>query len=221
MWRRLFTFSAAVSAVLFIMVCALWIRSYWIADSLEISDRGRMGNQTGAWRLYTYAQSCHGRMRFDCERLAVTDPQAAEILLFNPCAEPTHVRRAEPATPELYRPRPHEWAGFSASRDGSLMLISFPHWALALVALGLPICFARSVRRERRSRRAGCCLICGYDLRASLARCPECGTSVRAESPAAASPAAGEDGGGILRRWSASRIRRGRLMALRHSAKAK
>jgi len=56
--------------------------------------------------------------------------------------------------------------------------ITVPHWFLAaLLAMPTLIALARGhpVRQWRR-RRLGLCLQCGYDLRASGDRCPECGT---------------------------------------------
>ncbi len=58
---------------------------------------------------------------------------------------------------------------------------AFPHWAGVVVFGLLPmICLARVVRNLRRRRvwkKAGhLCMSCGYDLRASPGRCPECGT---------------------------------------------
>lgn len=58
-----------------------------------------------------------------------------------------------------------------------------PHWALVVLSGMLPaVVIAPHVRRRRRSR-AGCCGICGYDRRASVRRCPECGKPIKSGNP--------------------------------------
>ena len=50
-----------------------------------------------------------------------------------------------------------------------------PYWAVIVTAALPPSLFLVSVVRRRRARAAGKCVVCGYDLRASSGRCPECG----------------------------------------------
>ena len=63
----------------------------------------------------------------------------------------------------------------------------FPHWFAVLVLSVLPAraLATRAIRRKRARR--GLCRACGYDLRGTPGRCPECGT--------AAAPAAGAAAG--------------------------
>jgi hypothetical protein len=64
----------------------------------------------------------------------------------------------------------------SASERG----LAIPMWSLVLL-FAIPPAFAlRRIVRGRRRARAGRCVGCGYDLRATPDRCPECGAAAPA-----------------------------------------
>ena len=64
-----------------------------------------------------------------------------------------------------------------------------PHWAVAAVLLVLPARRTGGWLRSRRRDRRGLCRVCGYDLRASRERCPECGAAIAESAVVKASTA--------------------------------
>ncbi len=58
--------------------------------------------------------------------------------------------------------------------------LAMPNWFVMLMTAIVPALWLRRPLRLRQRRRNGLCLHCGYDLRASSGKCPECGTAIRA-----------------------------------------
>ena len=77
-----------------------------------------------------------------------------------------------------------EFAGFGFwqrdSGDTCRRSVAVPLWAFVAFFAIAPALKYRAVRRERMNQRPGLCRRCGYDLRASKERCPECGTAIGA-----------------------------------------
>ena len=97
--------------------------------------------------------------------------------------------------PEDIKPQRRTWSqrlGFNARRAtfsgpserATEWGVRVPHWSLVLLTALPPVLWlgviSRLKRRNRRKR--GLCANCGYDLRASSDRCPECGTLVPKEA---------------------------------------
>lgn len=72
------------------------------------------------------------------------------------------------------------WWGFRYLRitsDGMRRWnLVLPFWLLACAAAALPAWRVVGGLRARRRQRVGRCAVCGYDLRATPDRCPECGS---------------------------------------------
>ena len=141
-----------------------------------------------------------GAIYVDRGRLLVIDGQQSEVLttIFNLIAE---VRGQKDA--EDYLAKPKAWYalrkaamtdpsgptftdyrtgfGFGSAKASDplappIRLYAIPLWTFA-VSSGVPLAIVVAIRaRQKRRRATGQCANCGYDLRGSPDRCPECGT---------------------------------------------
>lgn len=79
----------------------------------------------------------------------------------------------------------YQWRTTSGHSSSSAFRFMVPYWALALLCAGLARRAWVRARRAQAALRDGLCASCGYDLRASDTRCPECGNAVRQRSRSA------------------------------------
>jgi hypothetical protein len=156
MFRRLFTFFAIFSLLACAGMSALSVRSYWVAYGITY-HRPSTSQSAGAGRIRYFAVWI-GRGQLFCEFLPKSNGKSGwQFEKIEPWDED-----AFPATPRFQFALPS--------------YIWIPAWApLALLAIAPLAKFTTCTRRLRQDRH-GLCPTCGYDLRASAGRCPECGT---------------------------------------------
>ena len=187
MKRRVFNFAAGVSLVLCLATCVLWVRSYRRLDDVRLFPNPQR---------YWLVRSADGRLH------------AQQTWASGPYWQG---RSSEYSSGELgravYSNLPFRWriAGFGyghltvPSGTGPTLnahVYLMPHAFPAMVFAVAPVLWLRAALSRRRTRAAGLCARCGYDLRASPDRCPECGAATA--KPTLALPAAGADRGGFV-----------------------
>ena len=65
--------------------------------------------------------------------------------------------------------------GHTADPNCRIRLLLVPYWFITAAAAVPPALWAARRWRQHRRSILGMCLSCGYDLRATAGRCPECG----------------------------------------------
>ena len=178
--RHLSAIASALSLALCIGVMLLWGRSYDVADTVAYWRRVPSGKS--AWMLSTY--DGHVVVR----RFGFVSGSWGSG------------KWASDKAGWMFETRPLDWPiwpqagarepggkyemGFGLLRQPEQRAVAFPFWFACLVLLVLPIRRANRWARGRRWARAGRCSGCGYDLRASPDKCPECGTAGRSAARA-------------------------------------
>ena len=155
MHRWLFTICAALSLVLCVATVTIWVRSTWVATVWSHDDN------------HTWLLVLSGRGRI-----------GIAWVLSPSWATPPGGWYECPAD-RVYVP---EWKslGFGTSHGNPPVFI--PYWSICLLTVIPPYGWFRMYRQNRLGRRKGLCPRCGYDLRASKERCPECGTAIPTQS---------------------------------------
>ena len=170
MKRFLRNLAAAASVLLALAIAALWVRSHFIADCIA-------GTTSARRRVEVISAKGEVYVRVACPY---------------PYPDPFDWRQYDP---DIYQRGPWYAFGFGYRRDvitfvplhtgppdvppAPYWMARVPHWFPLLIFSAYPArraWVARRRRRERLLREQRLCVRCGYDLRASVNRCPECGT---------------------------------------------
>jgi hypothetical protein len=186
--RRFINFLTALSLLLFVATGVLWIRSYISCDALVHSTREKSTEKIkaiGSERGQIMVAS--GKWQF----IGAND-EWMRIMERN-TLPPAGLHWRIDYHPD---PRPHNYTfeklGFMLQREhftsgGGYSVLTIvhdidaaglPYWFLSLIMAILPARWFTALRRRTRQLRGGLCSACGYDLRATPERCPECGQPV-------------------------------------------
>lgn len=166
MRQRNWTSCAGVVVCLAFCVAAtlLWVRSYWTRDWVQlIWTTGSMVDLN--------AESDSGELR-----VSVIDDHGEEVAYQVP---QVFTWQREPATGQWARALWHFTVYRKFSAPARYVTAEFPYWAICAVSAAPMYLVVKKWTARHARARARRCLSCGYDLRASPGRCPECGTPVR------------------------------------------
>lgn len=168
MIRRLFSLASALSALLCAATVVLWVRSYWKYEGVGSPTRNGWSYELGSERGEIEVSVAHW---------------------LAPIPNPDWTYIGTPLSPVMGSPwGPERTFGFRSGRSLSLQegssapfaegrFIVLSDWLLVLATAILPGLWLLHGCIQRGLHRVGSCPDCGYDLRATPDRCPECGVA--------------------------------------------
>ena len=182
MRRRVYQFLFLLTAADCALLAALWARSGQYSEGFNV--------QHGHHAVYVFSR--RGGLSFSCSGSDV--PETGRLL---------DVYADSERVPPGYWDRKEGWRRKVTHRGVSFagvtievghptkrypngrwipLHVELPHWLVLLMTLPFTVVFGRratsALRAERRKR--GLCPTCGYDVRATPDRCPECGSAAPA-----------------------------------------
>jgi hypothetical protein len=178
--HRLFAAFSVASLVLCLAMCVIWARSYFRSDDLKYESRVSVDDTSRQWQCASYFGWILLQTHFF--EWKNTTPGNLEIgWNFVDIGDEGHEMRKAHLKHErldgvfklIWWHSIHRSPGDAATQYGILISDLYITLALAISPL---FWFLKSGRRRLRQA-ARRCQICGYDLRATPDRCPECGTT--------------------------------------------
>jgi hypothetical protein len=151
MKRRASDIAVVVSLAIALFVAAVWIRGLFTRDELV---------------AHAFGRKC---------TLAVFPHHVYLIAFLAPAGgTPAQFRTSL----KQYPSRPIYWEFRYHHRRSGTLRLGIPFWLPLSFAMAAPIWWLIERSQTSRRGRGGLCRECGYDLRASRDRCPECGTPI-------------------------------------------
>jgi hypothetical protein len=167
MRRQLLNLLTALSLLLCVAVVGLWVRSRFSADHVYLEFPAGAGG--GAVTRYVFTQP--GVLGYGWSIDSDHRGSGQWDLSY---------RESEPSWFHYSRlvPEISEWVTLHSPPGTPPESVTYtvPSWMLFLALAARPAIVARRVLSKHRRRGAGVCQSCGYDLRATPGRCPECGS---------------------------------------------
>jgi len=181
--RWLFNALCATSLLLCLAAIALWVRSYWVNDAFgeihylsldgrqpftALSNKHALDGHPVAVMVMTGCATLKGEVRISWARAQTT---------LIPAAPGTFVVH-DPVTPDSRYRDLHfgfHWHA-EVNPGGTFHDVIFPLWSITSITAIFPCLWLIQARRRRSRAYQNICSNCGYDLRATPDRCPECGT---------------------------------------------
>jgi hypothetical protein len=191
--RWLFNMVATVSLVLAGVVCVEWYRGYRAQDHLSLERV--VGTRERPVEERVAVVTCRGAFWFSADAAWSDEPdrESRRVEWRQRLGDGWRVRQRSYRNPH-YPGFETGWVhalGFHASRSDMIspnevrraVHVMIPMWFAAGCTMAVPtawLLMARTRRRDQRQADAGLCASCGYDLRATPERCPECGQTAAA-----------------------------------------
>jgi hypothetical protein len=180
--RRLGLILNVLVTMLLVAVVALWLRSHLVADVLlwQHWSADLRGTYRGTFRMVT---SGRGVLGIDLTELTTAFPARSQTK--------SRFEWSRGDASQFRLPDDTFWnrIGFGYAsqsqttqglNDSTVTVRAYwlPYWLLAVVASVVPLRWVTLLVIRARRQRQGLCALCGYDVRVSEGRCPECGSAL-------------------------------------------